>query len=89
MLSISQGGLERRGHDEAAFLKSLQLIAESGKTPADAQLEVRAVLGCVLCVGCAVLCVLAAGEGVPYEPAADCKNYKTPANAQLEVGSSL
>ena len=39
VLEISRGGLERRGHDEAAFLKSLQLIAESGKTPADALLE--------------------------------------------------
>jgi hypothetical protein len=40
VLDIARGGLERRGHDEAAFLKSLQLIAESGKTPADALLEV-------------------------------------------------
>jgi glutamate--cysteine ligase len=40
VLDIAKGGLERRGHDEAAFLKSLQLIAESGKTPADAILEV-------------------------------------------------
>lgn len=39
VLAIARGGLERRGHDEAAFLKSLQLIAESGRTPADALLE--------------------------------------------------
>ncbi len=45
VLEIAKGGLERRGHDEAAFLKSLQLIVESGKTPADAMLEVRGVWG--------------------------------------------
>ncbi|KIY92812.1 glutamate--cysteine ligase [Monoraphidium neglectum] len=39
VLDIARGGLERRGHDEASFLKSLQVIAESGKTPADALLE--------------------------------------------------
>lgn len=39
VLDIARGGLERRGHDEASFLKSLQAIAEGGKTPADAMLE--------------------------------------------------
>jgi glutamate--cysteine ligase len=35
VLEISRGGLERRGHDEAHFLRQLEDIAESGLTPAD------------------------------------------------------
>ncbi|KAF8066224.1 GSH1-1 [Scenedesmus sp. PABB004] len=39
VLAIATGGLERRGHDEAHFLKQLHVIAESGLTPADHLLE--------------------------------------------------
>lgn len=32
VLAISKGGLERRGKEEAKFLKELEAIAESGET---------------------------------------------------------
>jgi glutamate--cysteine ligase len=39
VLAIAQGGLERRGYDEAAFLKQLHVIAESGMSPSSHLLE--------------------------------------------------
>jgi glutamate--cysteine ligase len=57
VLAIARGGLERRGHDEAAFLKSLHQIAESGRTPADALLEVRARGPFFVCCSCVWLLV--------------------------------
>ena len=35
----AQGGLERRGLNEAPFLRNLEAIAASGQTAADAMLE--------------------------------------------------
>lgn len=35
MLSISKGGLQRRGFKEASFLKGLEATVETGETPAD------------------------------------------------------
>lgn len=35
VLAIARGGLERRGADEAAFLRSLETLAHAGMTPAD------------------------------------------------------
>lgn len=34
-----QGGLQRRGLNEAPFLRNLEVVAESGKTAADLMLE--------------------------------------------------
>jgi glutamate--cysteine ligase len=39
VVAISRGGLERRGHDEAHFLRQLEEIADSGLTPADRLLQ--------------------------------------------------
>lgn len=39
VLAISQGGLERRGYDEAHFLKQLHAIVESGLCAASHELE--------------------------------------------------
>ncbi|EFN52704.1 hypothetical protein CHLNCDRAFT_26566 [Chlorella variabilis] len=39
VLAISKGGLERRGKEEAKFLKELEAIAESGETQADQMLR--------------------------------------------------
>jgi glutamate--cysteine ligase len=39
VLEIARGGLERRGEDEAAFLGELREIAASGRTPADALVD--------------------------------------------------
>ena len=38
-LDIARGGLERRGRDEASFLKELERIVESGMSPADTLLD--------------------------------------------------
>lgn len=38
-LEIARKGLERRGYDEASFLKELDRIVESGQSPADILLE--------------------------------------------------
>ena len=37
--AVTQGGLQRRGLNEAPFLRNLETIAESGKTAADVLLE--------------------------------------------------
>lgn len=39
MMSISRGGLERRGYDEEHFLQRLQVVADTGLTMADHLLE--------------------------------------------------
>ncbi len=39
VVAIAKGGLERRGHDEAGFLRRLEVIAETGDTQADLLLE--------------------------------------------------
>lgn len=39
VLTIAQGGLERRGYDEGHFLKQLHVIVESGLCPASHMLE--------------------------------------------------
>lgn len=39
VLAIAQGGLERRGYDEASFLKQLQVIVETGMAPSSHLLE--------------------------------------------------
>jgi len=39
VLSIAQGGLDRRGYDEGHFLKQLHVIVESGLCPASHLLE--------------------------------------------------
>ncbi len=38
-LAARQGGLERRGLNEAPFLRNLEAVAASGQTAADAMLE--------------------------------------------------
>lgn len=39
VVSIAQGGLDRRGYDEGHFLKQLHVIVESGLCPASHLLE--------------------------------------------------
>lgn len=39
MLEISKGGLERRGFEEAPFLKDIEVMVESGMTRSDYLLD--------------------------------------------------
>lgn len=39
MVGIARRGLERRGHDEAGFLRRLEVIVESGLTQSDHLLQ--------------------------------------------------
>ncbi|GIL68444.1 hypothetical protein Vafri_21721 [Volvox africanus] len=51
VVSIARGGLQRRGHDEANFLKRLEVIAETGLT------QVGGAMSACLHV-CMLVCIL-------------------------------